>query len=35
MGKLQFTWKGPYIVITSVRDGAFRLKDEDGVELPH
>jgi hypothetical protein len=35
VGKLQFTWEGPYIVASSVRDGAFHLKDEEGVELPH
>jgi hypothetical protein len=32
---LQFLWEGPYIVTSSVRDGAFHLKDEEGVELPH
>jgi hypothetical protein len=26
-GKFQFAWEGPYIVSSSVRDGAFRLKD--------
>jgi hypothetical protein len=35
MGKFQFTWEGPYVVSSYVRDGAFRLKDEMGVELPH
>jgi hypothetical protein len=35
VGKFQFTWEGPYIVTSSVRDGAFCLKDEEGVELPH
>jgi hypothetical protein len=35
VGKLQFTWEGPYIVVSSVRDGAFRLRDEEGVKLPH
>jgi transposase InsO family protein len=35
VGKFQFTWEGPYIVASSVRDGAFRLKDEEGMELPH
>jgi hypothetical protein len=33
--KLQFAWEGPYIVTSSVRDGALRLKDEEGMELPH
>jgi hypothetical protein len=35
VGKFQFAWEGPYMVSSSVRDGAFRLKDEAGVELPH
>jgi hypothetical protein len=35
VGKFQFAWEGPYVVSSSVRDGAFRLKDETGVELPH
>jgi hypothetical protein len=35
VGKFQFAWEGPYVVSSSVRDGAFRLKDEAGVELPH
>jgi hypothetical protein len=35
IGKLQFAWEGPYIAASSVRDGTFRLKDEEGVELPH
>jgi hypothetical protein len=35
VGKLQFAWEGPYVVSRCVRDGAFRLKDEMGVELPH
>jgi hypothetical protein len=35
VGKFQFAWEGPYVVTSSVRDGAFRLKDEAGVELPH
>jgi hypothetical protein len=35
VGKFQFDWEGPYVVSSSVRDGAFRLKDETGVELPH
>jgi hypothetical protein len=35
VGKFQFAWEGPYIVSSCVRDGAFRLKDEEGVELPH
>jgi hypothetical protein len=35
VGKFQFSWEGPYVVSSSVRDGAFRLKDEAGVELPH
>jgi hypothetical protein len=35
VGKLQFVWEGPYIVTSSVRDRAFRLKDEEGMELPH
>jgi hypothetical protein len=33
--KFQFAWEGPYVVSSCVRDGAFRLKDETGVELPH
>jgi hypothetical protein len=33
--KLQVAWEGPYIIMSSVRDGAFRLKDEEGVDLPH
>jgi hypothetical protein len=35
MGKLQFAWEGPFIVVTSVGDGAFGLKDDEGVELTH
>jgi hypothetical protein len=35
VGKFQFAWEGPYVVSSSVRDGAFRLKDETGVELAH
>jgi hypothetical protein len=35
VGKFQFAWEGPYVVSSSVRDGAFRLKVETGVELPH
>jgi hypothetical protein len=35
VGKFQFTWEGPYVVSSCVRDGAFRLKDEMSVELPH
>jgi hypothetical protein len=35
VGKFQFTWEGPYIVTSSVKDGAFRLKDKEGVELQH
>jgi hypothetical protein len=35
VGKFQFAWEGPYVVSSSVRDGAFRMKDETGVELPH
>jgi hypothetical protein len=35
VGKLQFAKEGPYIVVSNIRDGAFRLKDEEGNELPH
>jgi hypothetical protein len=35
VGKLQISWEGPYIVPSSSRDGTFRLKDEEGNELPH
>jgi hypothetical protein len=35
VGKFQFAWEGLYVVSSCVRDGAFRLKDEMGVELPH
>jgi hypothetical protein len=35
VGKFQFAWVGPYVVSSSVRDGAFCLKDQAGVELPH
>jgi hypothetical protein len=35
VGKFQFAWEGPYIVSSCLRDGAFRLKDEAGVELPY
>jgi hypothetical protein len=35
VGKFQFAWEGPYVVSSCVRDGAFRLKDEMGVELQH
>jgi hypothetical protein len=35
VGKLRFAWEGPYIVVNSVRDEAFRLKDDEGVELLH
>jgi hypothetical protein len=35
VGKFQFACEGPYMVSSYVRDGAFRLKDEMGVEFPH
>jgi hypothetical protein len=35
IGKLQFAWEGPYIVMRSARGRAFSLKDEEGMELPH
>jgi hypothetical protein len=35
VGKFQFAWEGPYVVSSCVRDGAFCLKDEMCVELPH
>jgi hypothetical protein len=35
VGKFQFAWEGPYVVSSCVRDGAFHLKDEMGVEFPH
>jgi hypothetical protein len=35
VGKFQFAWEGPYMVSSRFRDGAFHLKDEAGVELPH
>jgi hypothetical protein len=35
VGKFQSVWEGPYIVTSSIRYGAFRLKDEERVELPH
>jgi hypothetical protein len=35
VGKLQFSWEGPYVVLSCVRDGAFRLKDKVGIDLPH
>jgi hypothetical protein len=35
VGKFQFAWEGPYVVSSSVRDGAFHLKDGAGVELLH
>jgi hypothetical protein len=35
VGKFQFALEGPYVVASRVRDGAFHLKDEGGVELPH
>jgi transposase InsO family protein len=35
VGKFQVAWEGPYVVSSSVRDVAFRLKDETGMELPH
>jgi hypothetical protein len=33
--KFQFAWEGSYVVSSCVLDGAFRLKGEAGVELPH
>jgi hypothetical protein len=35
VGKFQFAWEGPYVVSSYVRDWAFCLKDEAGVDLPH
>ena len=34
-GKMGSRWEGPYIVVANSRPGSYRLKDEQGRELPH
>jgi transposase InsO family protein len=34
VGKLQFKWEGPFLVISSSRPGSYRLKDLDDNDIP-
>jgi hypothetical protein len=34
MGKLQLKWEGPFLVVSSLRPGSYRLKDMDGNDIP-
>jgi hypothetical protein len=34
VGKLQPKWKGPFLVVSSLRPGSYRLKDMDGNDIP-
>jgi hypothetical protein len=34
LGKLQLKWEGPFLVVSSSRPGAYRLKDMDGNDIP-
>jgi hypothetical protein len=33
VGKLQFKWEGPFLVVSSSRPGSYRLKDMDGNDI--
>jgi hypothetical protein len=34
VGKLQLKWEGPFLVVSSLRPGSYRLKDMDGNDIP-
>ena len=34
VGKLQLKWEGPFLVVSSSRPEAYRLKDMDGNDIP-
>jgi hypothetical protein len=34
VGKLQFKWQGPFLVVSSSRPGFYRLKDMDSNDIP-
>jgi hypothetical protein len=34
VGKLQLKWKGPFLVVSSLRPGSYILKDMDGNNIP-
>jgi hypothetical protein len=34
VGKLQLKWKGPFLVVSLLRPGSYRLKDMDGNDIP-
>jgi hypothetical protein len=34
VGKLQLKWEGPFLVVSSLRPGSYRLKDMDGNNIP-
>jgi hypothetical protein len=34
VGKLQLKWEGPFLVVSSSRQGSYKLKDMDGNDIP-
>jgi hypothetical protein len=34
VGKLQLKWEGPFLVVSSLRPGSYRLKDMDENDIP-
>jgi hypothetical protein len=34
VGKLQLKWEGPFLVVSSLRPGSYRLKDMGGNDIP-
>jgi hypothetical protein len=34
VGKLQLKWEGPFLVVSTLRPGSYRLKDMDGNDIP-
>jgi hypothetical protein len=34
LGKLQLKWEGPFLVVSSLRPGSYRLKDMDDNDIP-
>jgi hypothetical protein len=34
VGKLQLKWEGPFLVVSSLRPGSYRLKDMDSNDIP-
>jgi hypothetical protein len=34
VGKLQLKWEGPFLVVSSLRPGSYRLRDMDGNDIP-